>query len=218
MTRSSRSSSNFSARPVCISLAIYSFPIIQLILISYGYFLLYFCWLLTVILMGYVYLNVPILKLYRVSQKKSTLYWNQTFCCERPLWHLWEFIIASKTNSNTKMWNYKFVLPPVRVRMVQLTTEQQIFERNRLFVWNCFAVRCVMLFGRSGSYNYSDIYSIKFPEVSQRTFKTRSLISIEGTFFWDTLYKQVVQDNEKLFQTATELYRVYKKKRNHLIF
>ena len=80
------------------------------------------------------------------------------------------------------MRNYKFVLPPVRVRMVQLTTAQ------RVFVWNCFAFRCVMLFGRLGSYNYSAIHSIKFPEVSQRTFKTKGLISIEGTFFWDTLY------------------------------
>jgi hypothetical protein len=33
----------------------------------------------------------------------------------------------SKTNSNTKRSNYKFVLPSIRVRMVQLTTEQQIF-------------------------------------------------------------------------------------------
>ena len=39
-----------------------------------------------------------------------------------------------------------------------------------------------MLFGRSGSYNYSAIHSIKFPEVSQRTFTTKGLISIEGTF------------------------------------
>ena len=27
------------------------------------------------------------------------------------------------------------------------------------------------------------------PEVSQGTFKTKGQISIEGTFFWDTLYK-----------------------------
>ena len=40
-----------------------------------------------------------------------------------------------------------------------------------------------MLFGRSGSYNYFAIHSFKFPEVSQRTFKTKGLISIEGTFF-----------------------------------
>ena len=39
-----------------------------------------------------------------------------------------------------------------------------------------------MLFGRSGSYNYSAIHSIKIPEVSQRTFKTKGLISTEGTF------------------------------------
>ena len=80
------------------------------------------------------------------------------------------------------MWNCKFVLPPVRVRMVQLTTEQRVFfKRNRLFVWNCFAFRCVMLFDRSGSYNYSAIHSIKIPELSQRTFKTKGLISTSRT-------------------------------------
>ena len=33
-----------------------------------------------------------------------------------------------------------------------------------------------------GIYNYSAIHSIKIPELSQRTFKTKGLISIEGTF------------------------------------
>ena len=30
--------------------------------------------------------------------------------------------------------------------------------------------------------------SIQFPKVSQRTFKTKGLISIEGTFWGDTLW------------------------------
>ena len=34
--------------------------------------------------------------------------------------------------------------------------------------------------------------SIHFPKVSQRTLKTKGLISIEGTFFWDTLYSQLL--------------------------
>ena len=58
-----------------------------------------------------------------------------------------------------------------------------------------------MLFGRSGSYNYSAIHSIKFPQVSQRTFKTKGLISIEGTFFWDTLYSKTIVPASSLFQS-----------------
>ena len=89
------------------------------------------------------------------------------------------------------MWNYKFVLPPVRVRMVQLTTEQRVFVKKKPFI--CVKLLCFSLcyvIWPIGSYNYSAIHSIKFPEVSQRTFKTKGLISIEGTFFWDTLYSR----------------------------
>ena len=45
-------------------------------------------------------------------------------CLLRPPW---KFKIATTTNSNTKMSNYKFVLPSVRVRMAQLSTEQRVF-------------------------------------------------------------------------------------------
>ena len=44
--------------------------------------------------------------------------------------------------------------------------------------------RRVMLFGRSGSYNYSAIH-VQVNSIP----KTKGLISIEGTFLGDTLYK-----------------------------
>jgi hypothetical protein len=59
--------------------------------------------------------------MYRVSEKSSP---KEIIVL---LLYLWKFKIASKTNSNTKMPNYKFVLQSVRVRMVQLTTEQRVF-------------------------------------------------------------------------------------------
>ena len=61
------------------------------------------------------------------SKKSPPPHRNHSFVVKRALLYLWEFKIASKTNSNTKMSNYKFVLPSVRVRMVQLTTEQRVF-------------------------------------------------------------------------------------------
>jgi hypothetical protein len=59
---------------------------------------------------------------------KKSIYGNHSFVVKRGLFYFWEFKIASKTNSNTKMSNYKFVLPSVRVRMVQLTTEQRVIR------------------------------------------------------------------------------------------
>ena len=60
-----------------------------------------------------------------------------------------------------------------------------VFVKEKPFICvklACCAFRCVILFGRLRSYNYSAIRSPKFPEVSLRTFKTKGLISIEGTF------------------------------------
>ena len=54
-------------------------------------------------------------------------YKNHSFAVKRALLYLWEFKIASKLNSNTKLSNYKFILPSVRVRMAKLTTEQRVF-------------------------------------------------------------------------------------------
>ena len=59
--------------------------------------------------------------------------------------------------------------------------------------------------------------SIQFPKVSRRTFKTKGLISIEGSFFWDTLYTYSYL-NFYAINGPFALYRVYQKKRNHLIF
>ena len=42
--------------------------------------------------------------------------------------------------------------------------------------------------------------SIQFPKVSQRTFKTKGLISIEGTLFWDTLYSTGCPKKGKLLK------------------
>ena len=69
-------------------------------------------------------------------------------------------------------------------RIVQLTTEHWAFVKKEPFICvllNCFAFRRVM---PPGSYNYSAINSIKISVLSQRMFKTKGLISIEGTFFW----------------------------------
>jgi hypothetical protein len=59
--------------------------------------------------------------------KSPPPYKNHSFAVKRALIYLWEFKIASKMNGNTKMSNYKFVLPSVRVRMAKLTTEQREF-------------------------------------------------------------------------------------------
>ena len=64
--------------------------------------------------------------------------------------------------------------------MVQLTTEQRAFVEKEPFIFLLFRIK---LFGRSGSYNYIAIDSLKIPELSQRTFKAKVLISMEGTFF-----------------------------------
>ncbi len=45
--------------------------------------------------------------------------------------------------------------------------------------------------------------SIQFPKVSQRTFKTKGLISIEGTFFWDTLYNGDFPQGKSFFKIST---------------
>ena len=66
--------------------------------------------------------------------------------------------------------------------MVQLTTEQRVFIKKEQII--CVKVFCFSpcyVFGWSGSYNYSATNSIKIPELSQYTFKTKGVMSMEGT-------------------------------------
>ena len=59
---------------------------------------------------------------------KKSPYRKHPFVVKRALlYRLWEFKMASKMTSNTKMSNYKFAIPSVRVRMIQLTAEQRVF-------------------------------------------------------------------------------------------
>ena len=72
-----------------------------------------------------------------------------------------------------------------------------------------FAVLCYLA-GREAIIIPPFMYkSIQFPKVSQRTFKTKGLNSIEGTFFWDTLY---ITSFAKIIYELFILYTVRPKK------